>query len=75
MRTVYGTQAMSALQILESTLNLREIKIYRGSEYLEEETLAALEKQRIIKNAFKEWVWKDADIIRTFLYCFCACDE
>ena len=59
--TVYGTQAMSALQILESTLNLREIKIYRGSEYLEEETLAALEKQRIIKNAFKEWVWKDAD--------------
>ena len=59
--SVYGTKAMSALNILESTLNLREIKIYRGAKYLEEETLAALEKQRIIKKAFKEWVWKSED--------------
>ncbi len=59
--TTYGTRRISALHILESTLNLRDIKIHNGTEYDEVETIAALEKQKAIKDAFKEWIWKDED--------------
>ena len=59
--TTYGTKRMNALQILESTLNLREIKIHNGTEYDEIETVAALEKQKAIKEAFKKWIWEDED--------------
>lgn len=59
--TTYGTRQISALCILESTLNLRDIKIHNGTEYDEVETIAALEKQKAIKDAFKEWIWKDED--------------
>ncbi len=68
--TTYGTSRMNAYRIIESTLNMRPIRIY---DYIEDEkgnkkavlnnkeTLLAQEKQTLIKNKFKEWVWDDYD--------------
>ena len=45
----YGLERYNALRIMENTLNLREIKLLdNGTEYNERDTLAALEKQRLI---------------------------
>ena len=58
----YGLKRYNALQIIEATLNLREIKLFdKGSEYNERDTLAALEKQRLINEEFKRWIWLDED--------------
>lgn len=58
----YGTMRYNALFIIEATLNLREIKIYdNGTVFNESETIAALEKQKLIKKEFKRWVWEDDD--------------
>ena len=58
--TDYGTERYNALRIIEASLNLREIKIYDNGNVLNErETLAALEKQEIINNEFKKWIWED----------------
>ena len=58
--TEYGTDRYNALKIIESSLNLREIKIYDNGNVLNErETLAALEKQEIINSEFKKWIWED----------------
>lgn len=59
--TTYGLQNYNALQILEATLNIREIKLYNGKEYDEPRTIAALEKQRVILEEFQNWVWTDED--------------
>ena len=61
VRSVYGLPDYNAFRILEATLNLREIKIYNGTVYNQGETLAALEKQKQIKEAFASWVWQDDD--------------
>ena len=52
----YGIPRYNALYILEATLNLREIKLYKdgGRVYDEENTIAALEKQQYIIKTFKE---------------------
>ncbi|MCH5188072.1 MAG: sce7726 family protein [Oscillospiraceae bacterium] len=58
----YGTLRYNALYILEATLNLREIKIYDDDGKLSEaDTIAVLEKQRLINEEFKAWVWEDED--------------
>ena len=57
----YGTKKYNALRIIEATLNLRSIKVYDGSEFDEKSTLEVLEKQKLIKERFSEWVWKDED--------------
>lgn len=57
----YGTERRNALQIIEATLNLREIKIYDGKRFNETETIAVLEKQRLINEEFSSWVWRDED--------------
>ena len=59
LNTIYGTSRYNAMQILEATLNLREIKIHDGTKYNEMETISALEKQKLIKEVFKEWIWQD----------------
>lgn len=66
----YGTNRMRALQILENTLNGREISVYDSVYNAEKdrydrklnsaETFAAREKQQIIMDKFHEWLWKDA---------------
>ena len=58
----YGLERYNALRIMENTLNLREIKLLdNGTEYNERDTLAALEKQRLINEEFKRWIWLDED--------------
>ena len=58
----FGTMRLNALFIIEATLNLREIKLYdRNGKFNEEDTIAALEKQKLINQEFKKWVWEDED--------------
>ncbi len=58
----YGLERYNALFIIEATLNLREIKLFdNGTEYNERDTLAALEKQRLINEEFRRWIWLDED--------------
>lgn len=58
----YGIKRYNALFILESLLNLREIKIYDSKrKYDEESTIAALEKQNHLLDTFKNWIWEDED--------------
>lgn len=66
----YGTQRMNAYKILENTLNLRDVRVYDkvvdvdGTERRvlnSKETTIAQQKQQVIKDAFRDWLWKDAD--------------
>lgn len=61
----FGLARYNALYILEATLNLRDIKLQNDSsskgEFDEAATIAALEKQKLIIELFKEWVWQDED--------------
>lgn len=57
----YGISRYNALHIIEAMLNLREIKLFDGKRYNEADTIAALEKQALIRNRFSEWVWQDED--------------
>ncbi|MCL1855893.1 MAG: SNF2-related protein, partial [Clostridia bacterium] len=68
--TTYGTNRASAYRILEETLNLRDIRIYDKVEDADghekrvlnvNATTLAQQKQQVIKDAFRDWVWKDAD--------------
>lgn len=58
----WGTSKYNALYILEATLNLREIKLYdAGNDFDEASTIAVLEKQRLIGEEFKSWIWQSKD--------------
>ena len=60
----YGTKKYNALHIIEATLNLREVRFKDCRDrYDERFTIAVLEKQRLICDEFKDWVWKDEDRI------------
>ena len=62
----YGTSKADAYRILRDTLNLRTVTITeedsegRRVTNLQETTLAC-QKQDIIKDKFKQWVWKDIE--------------
>ena len=64
----YGTQRASAYRILEDTLNLRDVRIYDTVQDADGKSAvcstkgnhAGAAKQQAIKDAFGEWVWKDA---------------
>lgn len=65
----YGTDRINAYRIIEETLNLKDVRIF---DYIEDEngkrkpvlnkkeTTIALQKQELIKEGFKDWIWKDA---------------
>ncbi|MDD2981691.1 MAG: DNA methylase, partial [Hespellia sp.] len=66
----YGTQRANAYRLLEDALNLKDTKIYdtvtdgdgRERRVLnKQETMLAQQKQEMIKDAFKEWIFKDID--------------
>jgi len=68
----YGTERIEALDIIERTLNMRTIKVYdekpsnmtkSGTKRIlnHTETLAASEKQQVIIDCFKKWVWLDEE--------------
>ncbi len=68
--STYGTGRANAYRLLEDALNLRDTKIYDkitaedGKEKRvlnKAETMVAQQKQEMIREAFKEWVFKDLD--------------
>ena len=69
-RMTYGTDCANAYKILEDTLNLRDVRIYdtvRDADGKEKrvlnskETTLAQQKQQTIKEAFRDWIWRDPD--------------
>ena len=74
--TTYGTDRASAYKILEESLNLRDIRIYDTVEDPDgkerrvlnsKATTLAAQKQQIIRNAFKDWLWKDPERRQTLV--------
>ena len=64
----YGTKRINGYQIIEETLNLRDVRIYdyetdhhgnRIPVLNKKETAIAQGKQELIKQAFQDWIWKD----------------
>ena len=64
----YGTKRRNAYAIIEDSLNLRDTRIYDtihepdGSTtrvFNAKETMLAQQKQEQIREAFKDWIWKD----------------
>ena len=64
----YGTTRAKAYRIIETTLNLKDIRIFDtvidmdGKEQKvlnTKETAIAQAKQELIKSKFEEWIWKD----------------
>ncbi len=65
----YGTDRINAYKIIEETLNLKDVRIFdtvtdpatsRETRVLnKKETILAQQKQQAIKDAFRDWVWKD----------------
>ena len=70
VNSTYGTNRINAYKILEDTLNLKDVQVYDKIENADgstsrklnqKETTIALQKQDALKDAFKEWVFKDRD--------------
>ena len=68
--STYGTQRINAYEIIETTLNLKDVRIFdyhydeegrRIAVLNKKETAIAQSKQELIKDAFAEWIWKDPD--------------
>ena len=68
--STYGTKRINAYEIIEVTLNLKDVRIFdyvydadgRKTAVLnKKETAIAQSKQELIKDAFAEWIWKDPD--------------
>lgn len=66
----YGTSRKNAFHILEATLNLRNVRVFDYEEdengkrvaiLNKKETAIAQSKQELIKQAFKNWIWKDPE--------------
>lgn len=66
----YGTERANAFNILEETLNRRDVRIYDtkiDADGVErrvlnsKETTLAQQKQQAIKDAFRDWIWRDPD--------------
>ncbi|GHT83982.1 hypothetical protein FACS18947_0710 [Bacteroidia bacterium] len=64
----YGTQRINAYQIIEQSLNLRDVRVFdkvytpEGDEKRvlnKKETAIAQAKQEIIRSKFEEWIWAD----------------
>ena len=64
----YGTDRANAYRILEDSLNLRDVRIYDTIEDADgkerrvlnaKETTLAAQKQQAIRDAFKDWIWRD----------------
>ena len=72
----YGTSRANAYRILEDTLNLRDVRIYDTVEdpdgkerrvLNQKETTLAQQKQQAIKDAFRDWIWKDPERRQTLV--------
>jgi N12 class adenine-specific DNA methylase len=67
--STYGTQRKNAYEIIEDSLNLREVKVFdyveadgkRKAVLNKKETAIAQGKQAEIKQAFQDWIWTDPE--------------
>ena len=68
--TTYGTRRANAYKILEDSLNLRDVQIFDTVEDADgkerrvlnaKETTLAAQKQQAIREAFRDWIWKDPE--------------
>ena len=66
--TTYGTARANAYRILEDSLNLRDVRVYDTVEDADgkekrvlnrKETTLAQQKQQALKDAFRDWIWRD----------------
>ena len=65
----YGTERKSAYEILEDSLNLRDVRVYdtiteNGKEKRvlnSKETTLAQQKQQLIKDEFRDWIFRDPE--------------
>ena len=66
----YGTLRASAYEVIESSLNLKDVRIFdyqydadgrRVAVLNKKETAIAQGKQELLKEAFAEWIWKDPE--------------
>ena len=65
--STYGTQRANAYRLLEDALNLRDTKIYdtvqdaegEHRELNRKETMLAQQKQELIREEFKSWIFRD----------------
>ena len=68
--STYGTGRANAYKILEDSLNLRDVRIYDTAEDADgkerrvlnaKETTLAAQKQQAIRDAFRDWIWRDPE--------------
>ena len=68
--STYGTGRANAYKILEDSLNLRDVRIYDTVEDPDgkerrvlnaKETTLAAQKQQAIRDAFRDWIWRDPE--------------
>ena len=68
--STYGTGRANAYKILEDSLNLRDVRIYDTVEDADgkerrvlnaKETTLVAQKQQAIREAFKDWIWRDPE--------------
>lgn len=62
----WGTERADALSLIKNALNLQSVTVYDTQEDDRKivnpiETANAREKQELIKQEFKEWIWKDEE--------------
>lgn len=64
----YGTKRKNAYSIIEDSLNLRDCRVYDTIHDVDgnekrvlntKETMLAQQKQEMVREAFKSWIWKD----------------
>jgi len=64
----YGTNRINAYEIIEDSLNLKDVRIYdtvtdddgREKRILNmKQTILAQQKQTLLQEAFRDWLWKD----------------
>ena len=74
--TTYGTSRANAYKILEDSLNLRDVCIYDTIEDADgkerrvlnaKETTLAAQKQQAIREAFRDWIWRDPERRQTLV--------
>ena len=75
--TTYGTSRANAFKILEDSLNLRDVRIYDTVEDADgkerrvlnaRETTLAAQKQQAIRDAFKDWIWRNPERRRALVH-------
>lgn len=68
--STYGTKRINAYEIVEDSLNLKDVRIFdyqydaEGKKIAvlnKKETAIAQSKQELLKEAFAEWIWKEPE--------------